>query len=245
MSNIYFHDEATHNKNAPAVIVPILSDLLEFKSVLDVGCGIGTWLSVFKETAGIEILGLDGDYVDRQLLKKNISLEYFRSQDLTASFSLGKKFDLALCLEVAEHLPPSSADNLVDSLCRHADQIVFSAAVPDQGGQNHLNEQWPSYWVEKFNKQGFEVYDLIRPLIWNNSSVDSWYRQNILVFSKKAISGREPGALDLILPEYWNQKNKEITVLKNQLERIKSGKVGVFFYLKSLFKSFKFGGKKV
>lgn len=245
MSNIYFHDEATHNKNAPAVIVPILSDLLEFKSVLDVGCGIGTWLSVFKETSGIDILGLDGDYVDRQLLKKNISLEYFRSQDLRASFSLDKKFDLALCLEVAEHLPPSSADDLVDSLCRHSDQIVFSAAVPDQGGQNHLNEQWPSYWIEKFKKHGFEVYDLIRPVIWNNSSVDIWYRQNMLIFSKKPLQGQNPGALNLILPEYWVQKNREIAVLQNQLERIKSGKVGSFFYLKSLFRSFKFGGKKV
>lgn len=245
MSEIYLHNEAAHNKKAASVLVPILSRFLKFNSVLDVGCGIGTWLSVFKEARGIEILGLDGDYVDRQLLEKNISLEDFKSQDLSSRFSLNRKFDLALCLEVAEHLPPSSADDLVDSLCRHSDQIVFSAAVPDQGGQYHLNEQWPSYWIEKFKKHGFEVFDLIRPAIWNNSSVDIWYRQNILIFSKKPLQGQNPGALNLILPEYWAQKNKQIAVLQNQLERIKSGKVGSFFYLKSLFRSFKFGGRKV
>lgn len=245
MSSIYLHDEATHNKKAAAIIVPILSGILEFKSVLDVGCGIGTWLRVFRESGEIEILGLDGDYVDRTLLQKNISLGDFKSVDLTSIFSLGRKYDLSICLEVAEHLPSSSADHLVDSLCSHSDQIVFSAAVPGQGGQNHLNEQWPSYWIEKFRKQGFKVYDLIRPEIWNNPAVDIWYRQNILLFSKIALPGQKPGALDLILPEYWDQRNKEIFVLKNQLERIKSGKVGAFFYLKSLFKSFRFFGRKV
>lgn len=245
MNNHYIHNEDTHNKKAASVIVPLLHEILNFVSVVDVGCGIGTWLSVFNEKESLEILGLDGDYVNRDLLAKNIPLDSFKSIDLSFEFDLKKKFDLAICLEVAEHLPNSSGDFLVDSLCRHSDQIVFSAAIPNQGGQNHLNEQWPSFWIEKFKRNGFEVYDLIRPVIWNNPQVDIWYRQNLLIFSKNKIQNAKVGALDLVLPEYWDQKNKEVFTLQNQLVRIIEGKVGAFFYLKSLLKSLKYFGKKV
>lgn len=245
MNNLYIHDEATHNKRAASEIIPLLHEILDFDSVLDVGCGIGTWLNVFHEKGGLEILGLDGDYVNRDLLAKNIPLDFFKAFDLSLEFDLKKKFDLAICLEVAEHLPFTSSDLLVNSLCRHSDQVLFSAAIPNQGGQNHLNEQWPSFWIDKFKRNGFEVYDLIRPKIWNNPQVDIWYRQNLLLFSKNKIQHAEVGALDLVLPEYWNQRNKEVFRLENQLERIKDGKVGAFFYLKSLIKSLRYLGKKV
>lgn len=245
MNKLYYHDEATHNKKAASVIIPILYEVLTFESVLDVGCGIGTWLNVFQEYPRLDILGLDGEYVNRDLLAKNIPLDSFKSFDLSKGFDLNKKFDLAVCLEVAEHLPITSSDLLVDSLCRHSDKVVFSAAIPNQGGQNHLNEQWPSYWINKFKRNGFEVYDLIRPRIWNNPQVDIWYKQNLLIFSKNKIQNAEVGALDLVLPEYWIQSNKEIITLKNQLDRIKEGKVGAYFYLKSLIKSLRFLGKKV
>lgn len=245
MNNLYIHDEATHNKKAASVIIPLLHEILDFDSVLDVGCGIGTWLNVFKEKEGLEIFGLDGDYVNRDLLAKNIPLDSFNSNDLSLGFDLKKKFDLAICLEVAEHLPFTSSDLLVDSLCRHSDQVLFSAAIPNQVGQNHLNEQWPSFWIEKFKRNGFEVYDLIRPKIWNNPQVEIWYRQNLLLFSKNKIQHAEVGALNLVLPEYWNQRNKDIYTLQNQLDRIKDGKVGAFFYLKSFIKSLKYLGKKV
>ena len=245
MNKLDYHDEATHTKKAASVIIPILYEVLTFESVLDVGCGIGTWLNVFQEYPRLDILGLDGEYVNRDLLAKNIPLDSFKSFDLSKGFDLNKKFDLAVCLEVAEHLPITSSDLLVDSLCRHSDKVVFSAAIPNQGGQNHLNEQWPSYWINKFKRNGFEVYDLIRPRIWNNPQVDIWYKQNLLIFSKNKIQNAEVGALDLVLPEYWIQSNKEIITLKNQLDRIKEGKVGAYFYLKSLIKSLRFLGKKV
>lgn len=245
MSKLYFHDEVTHNKKAATIIIPLLQETLKIDSVLDVGCGIGTWLSVFQEKYNIEVLGLDGDYVDKELITKNISLASFKSIDLSYEFDLNKKFDLAICLEVAEHLPASSSDFLVNSLCRHSDKVLFSAAIPNQGGQNHLNEQWHSFWIEKFKRKGFEVYDLIRPKIWNNLQVDIWYRQNLLIFSKNKIQNAEVGALDLVLPEYWDQKNQEILILKSQLDRIKNGKVGAYFYLKSFIKSLRYLGKKV
>ena len=82
------------------------------QSVLDVGCGAGAWLTVWK-SLGAETLGLDGNYVrPEQLL---ISPGEFSAVDLSASFSLDRRFDLAQSLEVAEHLPASSG-GFVDSL---------------------------------------------------------------------------------------------------------------------------------
>lgn len=245
MNNPYLHDEVTHNKKAASIIVPILREVLKFKSVLDVGCGTGTWLSVFLEDGCTEVLGLDGEHLDRGLFAKNLSLEHFYPVDLSEGFELNRKFDLSICLEVAEHLPPCAANGLVSSLCRHSNQVVFSAAVPGQGGQNHLNEQWLSFWVGKFKEYGFDVYDLIRPRIWDNSELEIWYRQNIVVFRHESISGGKSGALDMILPEYWNQKNEEIKTLKNQLDRIKEGRVGIGFYLKSVLKTLRYLGRRV
>lgn len=245
MTNLYIHDEVTHNKKAASIIVPILCDLLDFKTVLDVGCGTGTWLSVFQENGSEEVLGLDGDHLDKRLFAKNVSLKCFQSVDLKNGFDLNKKFDLVVCLEVAEHLPSSSEDSLVSSLCRHSNQIVFSAAIPGQGGQNHINEQWLSYWIEKFKRYDFQVFDILRPKIWENNNVENWYRQNIVLFRHKSIAEVGTGAIDMVLPEYWNQKTAEIEALKLQLNRIKEGKVGASFYLKSILKTLKYFGKRV
>ena len=90
-----------------------------------------------------------------------------------------------MCLEVAEHLPEQSAKTLVESLCSLSDFILFSAAIPGQGGLHHLNEQWQEYWVVQFKEKGFAAFDCIRPKIWNNSKIQFWYKQNILLFAKR------------------------------------------------------------
>ena len=98
-------------------------------------------------------------------------------------FELERRFELALCLEVGEHLPERSAPALVESLAAAAPVVLFSAAVPGQGGTSHVNEQWPPYWERLFAEQGMRKYDVIRPLIWCDRSIESWYRQNIYIFS--------------------------------------------------------------
>src|SRR5438876_1062943 len=85
-------------------IIPIVLELVQPRSVIDVGCGAGTWLSVCKEFGIEEIFGVDGDYVSEKILK--IPKERFLSFDLKRPFHLGRQFDLVLSLEVAEHLPP-------------------------------------------------------------------------------------------------------------------------------------------
>jgi len=103
--------------------------------------------------------------------------------DLERRFDLGRRFDLAICLEVAEHLSPAAADPLVDSLTSHADVVLFSAAIPFQGGHHHVNEQFPDYWAERFARRGFCVIDCLRPRIWNDAEILWWLRQNVLVFA--------------------------------------------------------------
>lgn len=220
----YVHHNEVHNVSASNVVVPMLMQMFQPKSVLDVGCGIGTWLESFSTSGLDDLIGIDGDYVDRQLLAAHISLNKFIPFDLTTPFDLQRKFDLVISLEVAEHLPESSAITFIESLTKHSDIIVFSAAIPGQGGQNHVNEQWKKYWIDIFLPFGFKPYDIIRPLIWNRTEVDWWYKQNILVFSTKdlaPLSANSSIIIDSIHPELFKQHLDYITYLQlyvNELE---------------------------
>ncbi|MEI9914287.1 MAG: methyltransferase domain-containing protein [Candidatus Saccharibacteria bacterium] len=167
-------------------LVPLLSNLLHPKSVLDVGGGIGEWLQVWQKYGVEDFLDVDGKYISTSQLL--IPKSKFLAHDLTRPLKLGRKFDLVMSLEVAEHLDNKVAEIFVESLTRHADTIFFSAAIPGQGGTHHVNEQWPSYWAKKFIIHGYQCFDVIRPLVWNLDIVDFWYRQNSLIFATKAAS---------------------------------------------------------
>lgn len=221
----YFHEEEIHNASSAKIILPLVLDLINPKSVLDLGCGIGTWLFVAKDLGISDVLGVDGDYVDRDLLSKYLKDIEFESHDLTHPLDLGKRFGLCLCLEVAEHLPESASDFLIETLIRHSDIILFSAAIPGQGGQNHINEHWPTFWAEKFLKHGFVFLDIIRPLIWDNAIVDFWYKQNIFLVVKDSheLAAKFPSSsLSLVHPELYAAKNQiyenRIAHLEKQLK---------------------------
>lgn len=153
------------------------------RSVVDVGCGAACWLSVFQEHGVERVLGLDGDHLPRSVLK--VRPDHFRAVDLSLPFGLEReRFDLAMSLEVAEHLPARSAEGFIASLCRLAPLVLFSAAIPGQGGTDHVNEQWPWYWRHFFSQQGFRMFDPIRPVILHDARVSWWYRQNLYLFVK-------------------------------------------------------------
>ncbi|OQY71296.1 MAG: hypothetical protein B6D44_13220 [Ignavibacteriales bacterium UTCHB2] len=179
---MYLHTTDVHNTKAAEEILPLILQYIKPSSVVDVGCGIGTWLKVFSDYIGDDYLGIDSYFINKELLF--IPQNKFRPHDLRTPFKIERKFDLALSLEVAEHLPESSADIFIDSLSNLSDNILFSAAIPNQGGQNHLNEQWPEYWIKKLEQRDFRCFDIIRPLVWDNPNVDLWYKQNILFFSR-------------------------------------------------------------
>ncbi|TDQ19383.1 methyltransferase family protein [Algoriphagus boseongensis] len=233
---MYIHETVVHNTRAAEQVVPEIFKYVKPTSVLDVGCGIGTWLQVVKKYGVEKIKGVDGDYVNREQLFENVLPQEFVAYDLTRPFDLQEQFDLVICLEVAEHLPPESAEDFINSLCRHSDMIIFGAAIPGQGGQNHLNEQWSEYWIKLFADNGYVVYDVIRPIIWENQSVEWWYRQNMFLFTKKTFIHNQnlPAYASVIHPEHFKQKlqyiykqSELLQKLKNELEKWETGKMGV------------------
>ncbi|MFD7524969.1 class I SAM-dependent methyltransferase [Paenibacillus chitinolyticus] len=179
----FFKSQQEGSRKSACEVVPILMGLINPESVIDIGCGTGAWLSVFKDLGVREILGVDGDYVNEDMLQ--IPKENFRKHDLTAFFSSGKQYDLVVSLEVGEHLPHASAETYVNTLVSHGDAVLFSAAIPYQGGKNHINEQWPGYWAELFNKKGFVAVDCIRKQVWENARVQWWYAQNTLLYVRE------------------------------------------------------------
>ena len=246
----YIHEEIVHNFKAARKVVPIIIEIFKPKSVVDVGCGIGTWLKVFMDLGISDVLGIDGDYVDKNKLK--INKKYFVEHNLEEQYRHEKKFDIAISLEVAEHLAIQSADIFVKTLVNLSDTVIFSAAIPNQGGQNHINEREPQYWIEKFKEEGYDCFDVIRPLIWDNHNVDSWYRQNMLIFTRKpylkeslaklkGFDGKylvHPLIFDIYIKELQLSK-KKLQFYKKEYNCIYDGKKSVKFYLNLIFKAFK------
>lgn len=179
-SEDFYADQQDGSARSAEIVVPIVLSAFRVDSVVDVGCGVGGWLREFARNGVGDYLGLDGDHVPRQALK--IGAEHFIPTDLREFGGLARRFDLALSLEVAEHLPEACADRFVAALTRLAPVVLFSAAIPGQGGTDHINEQWQDYWWEKFQARGYVCLDFIRPKIFSEEGIEWWYRQNLLVF---------------------------------------------------------------
>jgi SAM-dependent methyltransferase len=170
-------------RSSAEVVVPLILKLTSAQSVVDIGCGSGVWLNVFKKFGVEDILGADGLHVPQEILA--IPTERFVRFDLSQPFSFSRSFDLVVSLEVAEHLPEKSAATFVTSLTQLGPMILFSAAIPFQGGTNHVNEQWPEYWSDLFEKSDYMPVDCLRDRLWREEAVDWWYAQNMLVFIQR------------------------------------------------------------
>jgi SAM-dependent methyltransferase len=215
-ANPYTQDFYQHyieeSRGSARHLLPHVLRMFSPASVIDVGCGVGTWLSVFRELGVAQILGVDGDYVERgQLL---IDPDAFLSHNLSEPLRLDRQFDLAVSLEVAEHIPEARSQVFVESLTSLAPLVLFSAAIPFQGGDDHVNEQWPDYWVARFAERNFVAYDCIRALVWDDPSVAYYYAQNAFMFVRRDMVTRYPtlqslspaeGALARVHPRRWLQ----------------------------------------
>lgn len=204
----FFEGHSAPARMTAEIVIPLILDVVDVRSVLDLGCGLGTWLSVFRDLGVTDILGVDGSTLDGE---RQLDYHEFREADLTHPIELGRAFDLVLCLEVGEHLPVECSSTLVNSIQSHTDCVLFSAAVPGQGGLFHVNEQWQSYWSLQFEQHDFKVFDLVRPRIWKDPEIPFWYRQNMLLYARSAAreslesrlmkTWESPDMLDLAHPE--------------------------------------------
>lgn len=185
--NRKFYEELERNRISAESIVPIILRFLPQASddlrVADVSCGIGHWLSVYKQH-GCSVHGFDLPPVDKQLLM--IDPSEFTACDLEQPIQSNEKYNLVMCLEVAEHLDATRADTLIDSIANLAGEgvVLFSAAIPYQLGVHHVNMQWPAYWIEKFRARGYMEIDCLRRLLWDNSNALAMYAQNMFFFCK-------------------------------------------------------------
>ena len=160
-----------------------VAEILRPSSVVDLGCGVGTWLKAFAEQGAIRLVGIDGPWVDKQNLVDD-EIEFI-PHDLNSALSIDhERFDLAICMETAEHLRKESSSTVVSNLVSLSDVVIFSAAYSHQGGTNHINEQRHSYWASIFIENGYIPYDFFRPIMWGNESVEFWYQQNAFLFVK-------------------------------------------------------------
>lgn len=167
------------------LIVPVVLEECTYgvQRVVDVGCGEGIWTSVFA-ARGLDVIGVDGDHVDRSRLQIDPGAFFARELDRAGSLTDVIPADLAVSLEVAEHLPPSRAESFIEELCDLAPQILFSAAIPGQGGVGHVNERWPSYWADLFRDNGYVVTGALRFMFWEAAMqglCENWYCQNLLL----------------------------------------------------------------
>jgi len=186
----FFATYADTSRQAAFGILPLVIDLVRPQSAVDVGCGTGVWAAALMQLGVADVTGVDGDYVDRKTLE--IPPARFLAWDLAKPLRLSRRFDLVMSLEVAEHLPPASAETFVESLTSLGGVVLFSAAIPGQGGTQHVNEQWPEYWAELFARYGFVAVDCIRHRVWNNPAVAGYYAQNALLYVRRDHLSQHP-----------------------------------------------------
>lgn len=190
----YVYDSAFQNMAsvgsayAARRVAQALSEMAPIRSVIDLGCAQGEWLAQWRARGVTDILGVDGDYVDRARLR--IPADAFVTHDLATPYAGTRRFDLAQSLEVAEHLPAARAAAFVADLTGLADMVLFSAAPPGQGGEHHINEREAAYWQDLFAAHGYVAVDALRPLLAGDRAAPAWYRYNLLLYVRREALGR-------------------------------------------------------
>jgi SAM-dependent methyltransferase len=216
--------------SARNVLSKVVWRLPALDSAVDLGCGVGTWLSVLNEYGAGDIQGIDAPWVDTTLLE--VPSECFLPTNLEEKIRLDRRFDLAISLEVAEHLPACSASTFVETLTHLSDFVLFSAAIPHQGGREHINEQWPDYWAALFKEQGYRVLDFVRAEIWDDEQVLTCYRQNTLFYVREdrlaevqlseTERSRQGMPLSVVHPRSFVKSRRRGASIKGNFRRLRS-----------------------
>lgn len=207
----YYKSRDIHTAHAAATILGLIRPVYEQTAVMDLGCGVGTWAATAEADGATSVVAVDGPWVEEAMLQ--VSAEAFRSCDLESHLpDVSGPIGLTIWAENVEHLTPQRGQMVHDWVCSVSDAVLFSAAVPEQGGTGHWNERWQSAWAADFAHHGFEAADIIRPAIWDDDRIPYWYRQNmILYYRPERVASRLPALmgsghsamLDLVHPAKW------------------------------------------
>lgn len=182
-NDAFYKAQRAGSYHCALVIMKNVCSIIQPSSVVDVGCGAGGWLRAAQLYSDCSILGVDGSACTSELY---IPEENYRVVDFESDFTIDDSFDLAISLEVAEHISKSQSKYFIEQLTDSAPVVLFSAAVPNQGGINHINEQWQSYWMDLFERKNFVAHDCIRPLIYEDDSIPWWYSQNTFLYVSRS-----------------------------------------------------------
>jgi SAM-dependent methyltransferase len=200
------------------------------RTVLDVGCGTGTWLKACLERGATTVVGVDG--IDPKTQELFVPDELILQADLRRPLDLGQRFDLVLCLETAEHLERTYAETLIDSLIRHGSTILFSAAAPGQPGDHHVNCRWPDYWQRLFNERGYVCHDSPRWAVWGNAAIEPWYRQNLMkAVEDESGAGEEPRILRVLHPDMI--QHYASSLFEENLAQLEAGALPLGWYVRT------------
>lgn len=209
----FYANRRRHTAHAARQILGALPRDLLTGRVADIGCGTGTFLVAALELGATQALGFEGDWVKADMMDDPRIV--FAPTDLEQPLK-ATRVDLAISLEVAEHLSGARAESFVADLVATAPAVLFSAAIPGQGGVGHSNEQWQSFWADIFATHAYQAYDLIRPAIWSDDAVPAWYRQNVILYlnaetgSRLGLTPTPPKLLDRVHPAFWERANREL-----------------------------------
>lgn len=176
----FYKSRQARTTYAAEEMLGLVQSYFKFDSIVDFGCGVGTWLNVAKEMGVSTLRGYEGEWVKPHLDDSNIDIRF---KNFETPIEDDEKFDLAISLEVAEHLTPEAGKALVKSMCAASNLVMFGAAIPGQDGVGHINEQPQEYWQNIFADLGFQPVDIVRPAIWNNTNIPLWYKQNTLLYT--------------------------------------------------------------
>jgi SAM-dependent methyltransferase len=236
VDNVDFdHSHDPHSLAGPEIALRLFLERVPARSLLDVGCGRGTWVNAAIRHGIEDVLGVDGVALPDSC--RLFSKERFRQRDLREPFNLEREFDVLTCLEVAEHLPAESSAHLIASLAKHSRRILFAAACPGQPGQHHVNCQWPDYWQTLFNRNGYTCSDWPRWLIWTDRRIESWYRQNTFYAERQpGLAGKERRIMPVLHPDLLEELFRPCReeAKTKAFSSIEDGQPPGFWYVKSL-----------
>ncbi len=222
----FFDGQVDESHRAASLILPFIFETINPKSILDYGCGTGSWAAVAKQIGANRVLGIDGPWVNKDMLKIHPDEFVAVDSEIDAFPDVGE-FDLAISMEVLEHLNDRTAKAALDFLSQRSKYILLSVAIPGQGGTNHINEQWQSYYARYLGERGFRVWDLVRPKFWDEPNIPYFYRQNALFFVREDLADQheicDAPLLDAVHPEIMNllqlYKTKREAQIGRRIER--------------------------